>query len=266
MERVRVKVQGMDRPKTLHAALVLAQSLATAVEKSSTNSHQRYAYASAESIMQTATECLAAAGLAWVCKSWCLADSRPSGDGHFADVVAVFELVHESGETRDCGPYTMPAIAGRGRPGDKAISTALTYLSGYGLRGLLNLPRVEQGHDVDQRNDADFQPAQRPQPARQQASGEDRDEYLKRWRKAWQALIKARGAADIVAAFGKRGVTTTARGKGVSLQAMQKLAAELGVNLDAPEEAPKAEAKPEPAKVVNHGPERHYGRGRYSGD
>jgi hypothetical protein len=256
----------MDKPKTLHAALVHAQSLATAVEKSSTNSHQRYAYASAEAIMQTATECLAAAGLAWVCKSWCLADSRPSGDGHFADVVAVFELVHESGETRDCGPYTMPAIAGRGRPGDKAISTALTYLSGYGLRGLLNLPRVEQGHDVDQRNDADFKPAQRQQQARQQGGDGDREEYLKRWRKAWQALVKAKGADVIVAELGKRGIQTTQRGKGVSLQAMQKLAAEMSINLEAPPETKKPEATPAPAKEMNYGPESHYGRGRYSGD
>ena len=86
-------------------------------------------------------------------------------------MVAVFEPC-TIWETRDCGPHTMPAIAGRGRPGDKAISTALTYLSGYGLRGLLNLPRVEQGHDVDQRNDADFKPAQRQQQAASRAATE----------------------------------------------------------------------------------------------
>ena len=255
----------MDKPKTLPAALVHAQSLATAVEKSSTNNHQRYAYASAESIMQTATECLASAGLAWVCKSWCLADSRSSGDGHFADVVAVFELVHESGETRDCGPYSMPAIAGRGRPGDKAISTALTYLSGYGLRGLLNLPRVEPGHDVDQRNDADFKPSQKPQQ-RAQPADDDREAYLKKWRAAWQALVKARGTDTIIAELARRGHQTNARGKGVSLKVMQSLAADFGISLE------PAQQKQEPKKIAPRkpvegtGPASYYGRGRNTGD
>ncbi len=36
---------------------------------------------------------------------------------------------------------------------------------------------------------------------------------------------------------------------------------------ESPPPSPESpEAKPEPAKVVNYGPESHYGRGRYSGD
>lgn len=223
----------MPSPKqgaTLAQALVQAQAAAVAVEKSSTNSHQRYAYASAESIMQAATDCLAASGLAFVCKSWCIADARQSGDGHFADVVAVFELVHRSGERMECGPYQMPAISGRGRPGDKAISTALTYLQGYSLRALLNLPRVEPGSDVDQRDDGEFKPRQRQQQA--PASDAEREAYLKRWRAAWQALNKAKPMADIAAALKRRGIETNSKGKGVSLKMMQEVAAELGASIE----------------------------------
>jgi lysozyme len=46
------------------------------------------------------------------------------------------------------------------RPLDKAVATAMTYNLGYFLRGLLLLPRVEEGTDVDQRDDRTHEPKQ----------------------------------------------------------------------------------------------------------
>jgi hypothetical protein len=215
------------KPKSIAAAIVRAQSLAVAVEKSSTNNHQRYAYASAESIMQTGTECLAAAGLALVCKAWDVRPVEGRGEGYFCDVSATFELLHESGESREIGPYVMPAICGRGRPQDKAISTALTYLQGYGLRGLLNLPRVEQGAEVDARDDNQWQPRSQPQQQAQQRpakSDEQRKADLEKWRKAWKYLVGCAGP-DRVKAEAKRrfDIETNERGKGLSLERIQTL-------------------------------------------
>ena len=228
----------MTATKTLAAAIVRAQSLAVAVEKTSANHHQRYHYASAESIMQAATECLAAAGLALVCKSWEVRPLEGRSEGHFADVVASFELLHESGERCDVGPFAMPAISARGRPQDKAVSTALTYLQGYGLRGLLNLPRVEQGSEVDARDDGQQQqqaPAQSRQQAAQSATpgadGRDREKYLKEWRQAWQAVCGLHGVDAVLRQAEKMGIETNERGKGLNLRKIKDLMAALDQSL-----------------------------------
>lgn len=223
--------------KTLAAAIVRAQALAVAVEKTSANHHQRYNYASAESIMQTATECLAAAGLALLCKSWEVRPLEGRSDGHFADVVASFELLHEGGESREIGPFAMPAISARGRPQDKAISTALTYLQGYGLRGVLNLPRVDEGSEVDARDDgqraakqqpaAQSRPAQAAQSATPGADGRDREKYLKEWRQAWQAACGLHGVDVVVRQAIKMGAMTNERGKGLSLHKIKEIMAAL---------------------------------------
>jgi len=47
------------------------------------------------------------------------------------------------------------------------MATALTYNLGYFLRGLLLLPRVEEGHEVDQRND---QPEQKQELVKRPAA------------------------------------------------------------------------------------------------
>jgi len=227
----------VTRPSTLAGAIVASQALAVAVEKSSQNSHQRYSYASAEAIMQTGTECLGAYGLALVCQSWQVLPPEPSGgEGHFATVSATFLLIHESGETREFGPWTMPAVAGRGRPPDKAVSTALTYLQGYGLRGVLNLPRVDEGSEVDARDDGQRQPAQarqqqrKAEPAAQQGSSSkdgDREKYLKEWRAAWQSACGLHGTDAVVAQALKMGSMTNERGKGLNLQRIKAITSAL---------------------------------------
>jgi len=232
------------KPKTLAAAIVRAQSLAVAVEKTSANHHQRYNYASAESIMQTATECLAAAGLALVCKSWEVRPLEGRSDGHFADVVASFELLHEAGESCRIGPFAMPAISARGRPQDKAISTALTYLQGYGLRGVLNLPRVDEGSEVDARDDGQRQPSAQTRPAQAAQAAQsatpgadcrDREKYLKEWRQAWQAVCGLHGVDVVVRQAAKMGTETNDKGKGLSLHKIKAIMGALDQRRQAPD-------------------------------
>lgn len=131
----------------LASALVKAQAMAHAVEKDSANQHHRYKYASAESMIREAKACLAECGLSFSAESVTL----DKFDEHLI-LHVVYRLRHESGES-EVHDRIQAIIPGAGRPLDKAISTADTYALGYAMRGLLALPRVEEGTDVDQRDD-----------------------------------------------------------------------------------------------------------------
>jgi len=161
-----VKLPG---PKTC-AALVKAQKAAHAVQKGSKNDYHRYAYASAEAIISESRAPLAEAGLAVLQSGW--RHERIAGESFIeADML----IAHESGEV-SLSRMHMPVIPEKGRPLDKAVSTALTYLMGYGLRGLLNLPRVEKGSEVDQRSDnGTDKPASSP-PQQDKGSDGKRDD------------------------------------------------------------------------------------------
>lgn len=146
------------------AALVKAQQAARSVEKDSSNSFHRYKYASAEAIIDEARSALVAAGIACLSTGWrfvpAAADASPrreGRDGKPAPVVVgrvyvQYRVLHESGEWMQFEAST-PVIPESGRPEDKAEATALTYNAGYFLRGLLMLPRVEEGSQVDDRDD-----------------------------------------------------------------------------------------------------------------
>lgn len=152
-----IEPRGLDVVKraTLAAALVEAQRAAHAVSKESRNSFQGYRYASAEAVITEARAALNAAGLSLSVSSATIragvAASRLSGDTPPVAVV-VYRLEHESGEHRLVETET-PIIEEKGRPLDKAMATARTYSLSYLLRDLLLLPRVEEGTDVDQRDD-----------------------------------------------------------------------------------------------------------------
>jgi hypothetical protein len=135
-------------PHEIAIALVKAQAHASAVEKTSANTFHRYRYASAESIITEARACLAHAGLGVLAEGWEVESSEPHDR-----LVVQYLVVHDSGLSWHPRPTSTPIIPEKGRPQDKAEATALTYNLGYFQRSLLNLPRVEEGTDVDQRDD-----------------------------------------------------------------------------------------------------------------
>jgi hypothetical protein len=155
---------------SLAAALVHAQRVARPVEKDAANAFHRYKYATAEAMMEEGRNALNGAALALVSTGW---EIIPAAAPTPCLVRVHYMLVHESGDYVDitADAYSIPE---KGRPDDKAVAAALTYNLSYTIRGILNLPRVEEGTDVDQRNDhrhdhrhAPPQARQAPPPARQ---------------------------------------------------------------------------------------------------
>ena len=147
--------------KTLAEALVYAQSIANAVGKDSTNSFHKYAYASAEAILEEARNALNGAGLAVAVFDW---EILPAVNGTEPRIRAKFSLLHTSGQER-IGTADYFIVPDKGRPPDKATASALTTLEAYYLRGLLCLPRVKAGEDRDSHDDRHYEPpARTPQP------------------------------------------------------------------------------------------------------
>jgi hypothetical protein len=141
----------------LNAALVAAQKAAHAVEKDSKNKHFNYKYASSEDIIQESRQALGPHGLAFTPISYAVAVREDESGGMLS---ATYVLVHESGEERQVTSMT-PVVPEKGRPIDKAVAVAKTYDLSYTLRGLLLLPRIEEGAEVDTRDDRDYVPPQR---------------------------------------------------------------------------------------------------------
>lgn len=209
-------------PKSVAAALVRAQAESHAVEKTAKNTHHGYKYASAESIITAARAALKPAGLAHFCVEWRIA-RHP--EPHVDCLLVTFALAHESGDVWTCPPVETPIIPDKGRPEDKASFTALTYATGYHLRGLLCLPRVAEGEEVDTRDDREHVPARhRPRGAPAELSPQVSDQIRAAClsagiggaevaRIAFAALGKPLAAmtdADapqLIAAIGKRGAS-----------------------------------------------------------
>lgn len=170
-----------DAPVTypsLAAALVAAQRDAKSVAKNAKNDFHGYKYASAEAIMEEARNALNGAGLAVLMTGWTITVA----DVEYTDVDketgaatlmkdqertanVKFLVVHADSGDKLEGEIAMPVVPEKGRPLDKAVSTALTYAEGYYLRGLLCLPRGEAGADVDARDDRDKEPRRAARPA-----------------------------------------------------------------------------------------------------
>ncbi len=134
-------------PVNMFAALARAQAACSGVEKASENKHHRYKYASAEDVIDAATQAMGPHGLALVCTSWV-----PDNPAAPRAITASYLLTHEAG-TLVLGPYSLTVHPDKGRPMDKAITTCLTYLQAYCLRGILNIPRVEEGSERDSTDD-----------------------------------------------------------------------------------------------------------------
>lgn len=134
----------------LYAALAKAQADLKAVPKDETydGGNQKWNYASSESLMQAATVAMGAHDLALICTNWELQGKT---------VTAHYLLTHAGGGSMALGPYQITAHENRGKPMDKAVSTALTYLQGYGIRGIFNLPRVQPGDERDAQHDEEIQ-------------------------------------------------------------------------------------------------------------
>jgi len=144
----------------LYAALAKAQANLKAVEKDGkysapikrdgkdTGYKVTYNYASAEAVMQAATEAMGDSGLALVCTTWALS-------GKFLN--ASYLLTHEGGGSMALGPFMMSIHENKMKPTDKAIATGLTYLQNYATRGIFNIPRVEPGAERDSQHDSEIQ-------------------------------------------------------------------------------------------------------------
>lgn len=144
----------MDSKTKLYAALVEAQRAAKPVEKDSKNDFHKYKYASAEAMIEEGRGSLSSAGLALFPLS---ADIVYGNDTNEDSVLVKYLLAHTSGESVEM-TSTTPIIVEKGRPADKAVATAKTYDLGYTIRGLLLLPRVEEGAATDARDDSNHVP------------------------------------------------------------------------------------------------------------
>jgi hypothetical protein len=157
---IHTAVPAVTSPQTaLYAALAKAQAHARGVEKDSTNTFHRYKYASAESLIAEAKDCLSVAGLAVLPISSVVTPlERSLGDttskdgkvsvGAIAKLLAKWLVVHAEGGSLELS-IEWPVVPESGRPIDKAVASAHTASLGYLLRDLLQLPRVEEGTDMD---------------------------------------------------------------------------------------------------------------------
>lgn len=164
---------------TLVRALIAAQRRAKAVAKNAENLFHKYKYASADAVIDEASECLAAEGLAvfpvsvgrdpeQVDHVWQIEKDEKGADASFIvtprRILAIYSLVHESGEEREFRSST-PVIPERGRPEDKAEFGARTENLGYALRDLLLIPREDQAKETPSARDDRQTPPPRPPAA-----------------------------------------------------------------------------------------------------
>jgi hypothetical protein len=156
-------------PISIATALVRAQRAAKPVAKTSENSFHRYAYASAESLITEARAALGEACLAVIPHGETISPGRGEADPD--TLWSSYALCHEDGSSWVCPSIPTPIIPEKARPEDKAVATARTYALGYFLRGLLLLPRVAKGEEVDTRNDAEHTPAKVVRRERAVAAG-----------------------------------------------------------------------------------------------
>ncbi len=134
----------------LMGALVAAQRAISPVGKASRNAHHDYRYASGDDMIAEARGALNGAGLAVYATKWERTEhpyQYEDQDGKMRDDVEYrlfvsFRLAHESGESEDFAPFSVPILPERGRPIDKAEAGARTYALSYFLRDLLLIPRT----------------------------------------------------------------------------------------------------------------------------
>lgn len=155
----------MSEQQTLIQALVAAQAEIAPVGKDGRNQYHNYAYASAEAMLTAGKAALNAHGLALSAMSHRVL--RAPTRAHEPNVPMErdvlrtrYTLFHVSGESLRF-VSDMPIVPEKGRPEDKAVATAKTNDLSYTLRGLLCIPRVEEGTDMNERDDSKYTPPER---------------------------------------------------------------------------------------------------------
>ncbi len=142
-------------PDKIAAALITAQLGARAVEKTATHAHHRYKYVRADDLIEEGRTALGAADLALMTLGWShdAADVRSEGKlAVIGRVVVRYRLLHKSGQHVDWTASSF-VVSGDGRPSDKAEMGAITENLSYTIRGLLMIPRVDEGASVETRDD-----------------------------------------------------------------------------------------------------------------
>lgn len=147
----------IEAQTALYAALVKAQAAARGVEKDATNKFHHYNYVSAEAMIREAKQLLSDHDLAIVPTGSVLTDA-PTVDGTneewaknaraAAVLCATWLVVHKLGGSLAI-ESGWPVAPEKGRPIDKACAAARTASLSYLLRDLLQIPRVEEGTDLD---------------------------------------------------------------------------------------------------------------------
>ena len=156
-------------PKSIRAALLVAQQLLPGVLKDSKNDFHKYKYVSSESMIREARAALHGAGLALSpTRAEVITSEALVALGVPALLRAEWVLAHgESGETMPLA-FDWPVVPEKGRPVDKALASARTTGLGYMLRDLLLAPRVDREDDMDwsgrDRLGVDAPPAAPPPP------------------------------------------------------------------------------------------------------
>lgn len=151
----------MSDTPNLCAALVKAVAAAKAVGKEGYNDHHKYAYATAESMIDEGRAALASCGLTLLVTDVAMDDAVSTrwvdkrGEVHeqtYQTIACTYVLVHDSGETLTFG-RTWPIVEQAGRPFDRAQGGAQTTALAYTIRDVLMLPRDDDRAAMDRRDD-----------------------------------------------------------------------------------------------------------------
>lgn len=161
-------------PPAQHACPNLSKALSRArdqckmASKDKVNTFHKYAYASADEVIQTAKDALEGTGLAIIPQSQELTVIAAGNLSMYALNRTIF-LSHSSGEYVPLSIKGWPVVPEKGRPLDKAFAVALTTSMSYLLRDLLQMPRGESDdmNSDDANREAAPPPAQRQEPPRQ---------------------------------------------------------------------------------------------------
>lgn len=133
--------------KNLTHAILVAQKSLDHVSKDARNAFHKFNYVSAEAMITDCRAALHEAGLV-------LLTLKSTVDGNTLRCTYLLMCGEESLEMT----FDTPAVEGSGRPLDKAFASSSTTNLSYFLRGLLLVPRVEEGADMNTRNDTNHTP------------------------------------------------------------------------------------------------------------
>ena len=149
-----------DRQAELYLALSVAVASVHDVEKDGWNDFHKYAYTTAEAMLDAGRTALSRAGLALLPTAMSI--RAPGTDEDFADpkktgarlrcsprLVRHFVLVHKAGGLIPIGPVEWPVVHEKGKDEQKSMGQALTMSLSYAIRDVLQIPRVAPDDNMD---------------------------------------------------------------------------------------------------------------------